>query len=116
MQQTPRAAKAVLTNDICRVGKVLCAELDGAMAVAYLLERFGQRFDVFADYVLVGRDCLLRVEGHDSAATLAVKVMGNGTKGSSKSVLSFSRLCNRVELLPSPVPAMLAAGGYLSRI
>ena len=86
------------------------------MEVAILLESFGQPFHVFPDDMLVGRDCLSRVERRDGTATLAVKLMWNGTKGSRRLVHSVNGLCGCVDLLPSPVPAMLAAGGYLLRI
>ena len=86
------------------------------MEVAILLESFGQPFHVFPDDMLVGRDCLFRVERRDGTATLAVEAMWNGTEGSRRLVHSINGLCGCVKLLPSPVPAILAAGGYLLRI
>ena len=86
------------------------------MEVAILLESFRQPFRVFPDDMLVGRDCLFGVERRDSSATLAVELVWNGTKGSRRLVHSVNKLCGCGKLLPSAVPAMLAAGGYLLRI
>ena len=86
MQQVPSDAQAVLTNDVGCKGKILGAKLDEAMEVAILLESFGQPFRVFSDDMLVGGDCLFRVERVDSTTTLAMDVMWNGTKDSGRLV------------------------------